>query len=48
MGFKQLFKVRRPGNGEAFEKQALAAGKKPLNAGPLKANDFISKDKKSV
>lgn len=48
MGFRDLFKVRRPGNGAAFEKLVAAAGKKKLDAGPLKANDFNSKDKKSV
>lgn len=48
MGFKSLFKVRKPGHGGAFEKEVLTAGKKPLNAGSLKANNFISKDKKSV
>lgn len=48
MGFRDLFKVRRPGHGGAFEAEVLAAGKKKLDAGPLKANDFISKDKKSV
>lgn len=48
MGFKQLFKVRKPGNGSAFEKQVEAAGKKPLNAGPLKKNDFNAKDKTNV
>lgn len=48
MGFRDLFKVRKPGNGDAFQKSVLEAGKKKLDAGDLKANDYISKDKKSV
>ena len=48
MGFRDMFKVRRPGNGGAFEKKVLAAGKKALNAGALIKNNFISKDKKAV
>ena len=27
MGFKELFKVRKPGNGGAFEKKVQSAGK---------------------
>lgn len=48
LGFKTLFKVRKPGNGNAVQKSLQSEGKTPLNAGPLKANDFNSKDKKAV
>lgn len=48
MGFKSLFKVRKPGNGNAVQKKFESEGKAPLNAGPLKANDYTSKDKKAV
>lgn len=47
-GFRELFKVRKPGHGGAFEKKVAAAGKKVINAGSLIKNNFLSKDKKSV
>ena len=31
MGFRSLFKVRRPGNGDAFQKKAEAAGRAKID-----------------
>jgi hypothetical protein len=47
MGFKDLFKVRKPGNGNAVQKKFNSEGKKLPDVG-MQKNDFISKDKKSV
>lgn len=38
MGFKNLFKVRKPGNGSSFEKRVLSA------IASAKAKKFPSKD----
>ena len=47
MGFRDLFKVRQPGNGDAFQKKAEAAGKKKINI-PSKDNSQNSGPKQSV
>lgn len=47
MGFKSLFKVRKPGNGDAVQKKFEAQGKKLPEVG-MQKNDFTSKDKRSV
>ena len=48
MGFKSLFKVRRPGHGDAFQKSVEKAGKRGVSVSPMKDNSFNSKDKKSI
>ena len=47
MGFKELFKVRKPGNGNAVQKEFERQGKSSPDVGMAK-NDYNSKDKKSV
>lgn len=48
MGFKDLFKVKKPGHGNAVQKQfEKAAAAKVSVKGPID-NSFNSKDKKSV
>lgn len=47
MGLRNLFKVRRPGNGGAFEKRVASAGKKSISV-PSKDNSQNSSGKKSV
>jgi hypothetical protein len=44
---RSLFKVRRPGNGAAFEKKVIAAGKKSI-AIPSEDNSQNSSGKKSI
>lgn len=47
MGFRDLFKVRRPGNGEVFEKR-VANARKTSMAVPSKDNSQNSSGKKEV
>lgn len=47
MGFRDLFKVRRPGNGDAVQKGFEKQGKKKPDVG-MQKNDYNSKDKTSV
>ena len=45
--FRDMFKVRQPGNGDAVQQGFRAQGKKLPDVG-MQQNDFISKDKKEV
>ena len=48
MGFRSLFKVRKPGNGEAVQKEFERATRAKVEVkGPFD-NSFNSKDKKGV
>ena len=47
MGFRDLFKVRKPGNGDKVQKGFEAQGKKLPDVG-MQKNNYNSKDKKSV
>ena len=47
MGFKDLFKVRKPGNGNAVQKGFEAKGKTLPDVG-MQKNNYNSKDKKNV
>lgn len=44
---RSLFKVRKPGNGAAFEKRVISAGKRKINI-PSKDNSQNSSGKKGI